>query len=136
MAGCGFGAVSVEPYEPQPGSEQTCAALLADLPNVVSDAVRRDVDPDTTLAAAWGQPAIVLRCGVPMPAAYQLDATLLDVGGVGWFAEEGQGGTFFTSTDRQVLVEVAVPGDYAPEGFVLDDIAPVVAEHFEERSLR
>jgi hypothetical protein len=51
-------------------------------------------------------------------------------------AEEGEGGVFFTATDREILVEVAVPEDYAPEGFVLDDISPIVAAHIPERGLR
>nr|WP_246221290.1 DUF3515 domain-containing protein [Phytoactinopolyspora mesophila] len=136
VSGCGFGAVSIEPHTAEAGSEETCTALLKDLPEVVSDAVRRDVAPEAALATAWGQPPIVLRCGVSMPSAYRPDTQLIDVGGVGWFAEEGDGGVFFTATDREVLVEVAVPDDYAPAGFVLDDISPTVASHIPERGLR
>lgn len=120
----------------QPGGAEVCAKVLQDLPEVVGDdAVRRDVDPESLPAAAWGQPAIVLRCGVSLPSAYRPDATLLDVEGIGWFAEEGDGGTFFTSTDREVLVEVAIPDDYAPEGLILQDIAPTVVAHIPERAL-
>lgn len=136
LAGCGFGAVTVEPHDMQPGSADVCAALLGDLPEVVGDAVRRDVEPDTGHAAAWGQPAIVLRCGVPLPAAYRPDTQLLDADGVGWFPEPGDGGTFFTATGREVMVEVAVPDDYAPEGFILQDISPTIAAHIPERPLR
>jgi hypothetical protein len=136
VAGCGFGAVEVEPYEAEPGSSDVCAALLEDLPEVVDDAVRREVTPDSDLVAAWGQPAIVLRCGVPMPSSYRPDAQLFDVDGVGWLADEGEGGTFFTSADREVLVEVAIPDDYAPEAAVLTDLAPAILEHLPERALR
>ncbi|WP_165368080.1 DUF3515 domain-containing protein [Phytoactinopolyspora endophytica] len=136
LTGCGFGAVSVEPFEPEPGSSDSCTSLLDDLPETIGDAVRRDVDPDSVPAAAWGQPPIVLRCGVDLPAAYQLDAQLLDIDGVGWFAEEADGGTFFTATDRETMVEVAVPDDYAPEGLILQDLSLTIAEHIPERELR
>jgi Protein of unknown function (DUF3515) len=126
VGGCGFGAVHVEPYVAQAGSEQACAALLDALPEVVSDAVRREVEPASDLAAAWGDPPVVLRCGVPLPREYRADAQLLDVDGVGWFPVDGKGGTFFTATDREPYVEVAVPDDYAPEAVVLADLAVAI----------
>lgn len=135
LAGCGFGAVEVEPYEPQPGSGTACTNLLDSLPDVVDDAVEREVSPDDLPAAAWGSPPIVLRCGVAMPGSYRPDAQLLDVDGVGWLADDGEGGTFFTSADREVLVEVAIPDDYAPEAQVLTDLAAPILEHLPERAL-
>ncbi|WP_158542953.1 DUF3515 domain-containing protein [Phytoactinopolyspora halophila] len=136
VSGCGFGPVDVEPFEVDPAAADTCAAVLQDLPEVVGDAVRRDVEPESLPAAAWGEPAIVLRCGVNLPAAYEPGARLLEVDGIGWFPEPGDGGMFFTSTDREVLVEVAVPDDYAPEGELLHDLAPAIASHIPERELR
>lgn len=136
LAGCGFGAVDVEPHEPEPGSAEVCPALLDELPETVDDAVWRDVDPQSDTAAAWGQPAIVLRCGVPMPASYRPDTVLHDIDGVGWLADEGDGGMFFTAADREVLIEVAIPGDYAPEANVLADLAPAILATVPERALR
>lgn len=135
LAGCGFGAVEVEPHQPQPGSADVCAALLAELPETIDDAVRRDVDPPSDTVAAWGQPAILLRCGVAMPAAYRPDAQLHELDGVGWLPDKGEGGTFFTAVDREVLVEVAVPDDYAPEADVLLDLAPAILATVPERPL-
>ena len=138
LGGCGYGAVDVEPQEPEPGSADVCSALLDALPRTVDDAVHRDVEPADRrdAVAAWGQPAIVLRCGVPRPASYRPDTQLLDVDGVGWLPVEGDGGTFFTSADRDVLVEVAIPDDYAPEANVLGDLAPAIRATVPERALR
>ncbi len=94
----------------------------------MGDAVSRDVDPDDGLTAAWGDPAIVLRCGVPPPAEYQPDAQLFDVDGVEWLPVEGDGGFFFTTVDREAYVEVAVPDDYAPEATVLTDLAEAIQD--------
>ena len=128
LAGCGFGAVEVEPYEATPGSDQACAELLGDLPEVVSDAVVRDTSPADLPAAAWGQPPIVLRCGVGLPPDYQPDAIPTEIDGVAWFPGEGVGGTFFSTVDRDTIVEVAVPDDYDP-ATVLGDLGPSIARH-------
>jgi hypothetical protein len=45
---------------------------------------------------------------------------------VGWFPVDGEGGTFFTATDREPHVEVAIPDDYAPEAVVLADLATAI----------
>jgi hypothetical protein len=132
MAGCGFGAVDVDPYELTPGSDEACAALVEAVPRTVSDAVRRDVSDEPPGVAAWGEPPIVLRCGVDLPAEYRPDAQLLDVDGVGWFPVDGEGGTFFTVADREPFVEVAVPDDYAPEAEVLADLSEAFREHLTE----
>ncbi len=126
LFGCGFGAVDVEQYDVSPGTEQACAALVEDLPDVVSDAVRRDVESEPPGVAAWGEPPIVLRCGVELPGEYRPDAQLLDVDGIGWLPVDGEGGTFFTVADREPFVEVAVPDDYAPEAEVLADLSPAI----------
>lgn len=134
VGGCGFSAVEVAPFDPEPGTSQACAALSEALPDVVSDAVRRDTEPATPYVAAWGDPAVVLRCGVPLPGEYRPDAQLFDVDGVGWLPVDGEGGTFFTAVDRQVHVEVAVPDDYAPEADVLADLAPAILDTLPGRN--
>lgn len=76
---------------------------------------------------AWGEPAIVLRCGVPKPAALTATSRCDEVDGVGWFAEQVPGGYRFTTIGRSVYVEVSVPSDYAPEANALVDLAPAVS---------
>jgi hypothetical protein len=132
LAGCGFGAVSVDPYDPLPGSESACTALLTSLPEVVADAVTRDVDPAELPAAAWGEPPIVLRCGVGLPPEYQPDAILTEIDGVGWLPAEGIGGSFYATVDRDPIVEVAVPDDYDP-ATVLGDLGPPIDAHIPPR---
>jgi hypothetical protein len=124
--GCGFGPVTVADHTPLPGAPDVCADLLAAVPDVLADAVRREVEPASPGVAAWGQPPIILRCGVPEPS---VDPTspVLEVDGVGWYGIEGDGGTFFVTADRAVTVEVAVPDDYAPEAEVLLDLAGPVS---------
>jgi hypothetical protein len=119
--------VAVSDHVPVPGTEQVCADLVAALPDVVDDAVRRDIEPASDSAAAWGQPPVILRCGVPAPTGVDPTMAVLEVDGVGWTSVAGSGGVFFYADDRVVGVEVAVPDDYAPEADVLIDLAPAVS---------
>jgi hypothetical protein len=74
-------------------------------------------------AAAWGDPRIVLRCGVGVPGQYRPDSEMVVVEQVAWFAEEGANGYLFTAIGRTPLVEVFVPQRYAPEVNPLVDLA-------------
>lgn len=131
---CGFGAVDVEPHSLTPGSEQVCAQFAADLPDVVSDAVRRDVQDEPDGIAAWGEPPVVLRCGVGLPPEYEPDALLTEFNGVAWLPIDGAGGAFFATVDRDPIVEVAVPDAYEP-AVVLGDITEAIAAHIPQRAL-
>ncbi|MDP9418498.1 MAG: DUF3515 domain-containing protein, partial [Actinomycetota bacterium] len=87
---------------------------------------RRATDPDSPYAAAWGDPSIVLRCGVARPAALRPESQVLTVNGVDWLAEEKESGYRFTTSGRAAFVEVVVPDDYAPEVDPLVDLAAPV----------
>ena len=126
LSGCSQ-AVSVDPPSPAATAEAACRSLLDALPDTVDGQPRRDVRPDGSLAAAWGDPAIVLRCGVERPAALTPTAQLVEVDGVSWFPEPLSAGYVFTSYGRQAFVEVTVPDVYAPEGDALVGLASAVS---------
>ena len=128
LAGCGFGSVEVAPHSVRPDAEQVCAAFIGALPEVVDDAVRRDVEPPQAGVAAWGQPPIIARCGVDEPPGLDPTSAVLDLSGVEWRSAAGEGGTFFYLDGRAVVVEVAIPDDYAPEAEVLVDLADAVRD--------
>ena len=98
---------------------------MAHLPASVLDGTRRDTEP-AGLTAAWGEPPITLRCGVPAPAGLTASSECLEVDGVGWYAEPAEGGMLFTTIGRAVFVEVGVPSRDAPEAGALVDLAAVV----------
>lgn len=99
------------------------------LPTVVHDESTRDVSPLSPLVAAWGDPAIVLRCGVERPANYEPTAELATINGVDWFPEQTSDGYRFTTWGRQANVEVFVPDTYAPEVNPLVDVAPAIKQY-------
>jgi len=131
LAGCSH-PVDVDATTPDAGTTAACQELLDAVPDTVMDQPRRDVSPHDALAAAWGDPAVVLRCGVDKPAAMTPDAQLVEVDGVTWLPEPLSAGYLFTTYGRTAYVEVSVPDDYAPEGRALVDLAAAVTRTVPE----
>jgi len=102
----------VETPEVTPDADRLCPTLMGGLPLALADSPARPVRSASAYAAAWGEPPIVLRCGVPRPAALAADSSLLLVNGVDWFVEPGSD-TVWTSVGRGVYVDVRVPSGQA-----------------------
>jgi hypothetical protein len=133
-SGCSAAIDVAPPADVEPASAQVCADLADSLPDTVSNQESRATEPESPLTAAWGDPAIVLRCGVPRPDALTRTSQLVSVNGVDWFAEELTEGYVFTTYGRQVFVEVTVPDDYDPEIGPVTELSSAVAETVPERS--
>jgi len=130
------GAATVDPPSPPPeGSVKAtaCAEFMAGLPHELVGESLRETDPPSDLTAAWGHPAITVRCGGPDPAALNPASELTVVGNVEWFAEELTEGYAFTTYKRVANVEVTVPDDYAPEIGPVSELSPLIAETVQPR---
>jgi hypothetical protein len=99
--------------------------VAAGLPKTLLKQDRRDTDPSSPALAAWGDPAIVLRCGVPPPGPTTDQCTT--VNGVDWVARSIAGGYEFTTYGRTPAVQVLVPDHYAPETFALTGLSAAVS---------
>jgi Protein of unknown function (DUF3515) len=131
-----FSSTAVAVTPPTPASRAaaaSCAALDRLLPARVDGQTRRSVDPSSPLTAAWGDPGITLRCGVPEPtvlrpgsANYNPSADEIYADGVAWLIEQESSGYRFTAAQRSVYVEVDVPAAYQPETNALADLAAAV----------
>jgi hypothetical protein len=116
---------------------RACAALLRALPARVADQSRREVDPGGGYAAAWGDPAVELRCGVPQPAGFDRFSTCQVANGVGWFIPEKQQtgrpvAVTMTTIGRAEYVEVRIPADYFPPATTMVDLAPAIKQTIRE----
>ncbi|MFD4574075.1 DUF3515 domain-containing protein [Streptomyces sp. NPDC058417] len=112
-----------------------CRDLDDALPSGVDDLDRRDPSPASALTAGWGNPAIILRCGVERPARMNdLDADGVEVDGVGWLLEKRDDGSFrFTTALRRAYVEVTIPKARTAHGMApLVDLAPAVKKAIPE----
>ena len=129
VSACSSG-LAVSPPNPPPigAAAYTCSAVHGALPDEVDGHGVTATTPKSPLTSAWGQPPIVLRCGVATPKALTPTSQLLTVDGVDWLPEQLTQGYLFTTVGRQVNVEVAVPDAYSPEAGVLTDLSPVIAK--------
>jgi len=125
------GSVSVDAPTLAGTAAQVCRSLVRTLPDSVADQPRRKVDDHGGYAAAWGDPAIVLRCGVPTPKGFDAFATCQVANGVGWYIPESQiqgrpVDVLMTTVGRRVNVEVALPSQYFPPATAMVDLAAAV----------
>jgi Protein of unknown function (DUF3515) len=90
-------------------AQRSCQDLISALPTDLGDLPARPVDSSSPYVAAWGEPAVTLRCGVPRPPSFIATADVQQINGVTWFAERRGGTTAWTAVDRPVYVEVLVP---------------------------
>ncbi|WP_339156650.1 DUF3515 domain-containing protein [Actinomadura luteofluorescens] len=123
-AACGDGAVQVPAPSPGAATQRLCQGLR--LPEKVHGQKRRDTSPDSPLTAAWGSPAIALRCGVPLPATLRQTSQLVTINGIDWFGQPADRPVTFTAVARQAYVEVTVPPKYNPAGDVLIELGPSI----------
>lgn len=134
--GCSFADGGGTPSVPTPSPQaaEFCRALHEELPKTVDGLELRTTEPASDFTAAWGDPAVRLRCGVPRPEVltpgsdrYDPTADAAEVNGVSWLLEQQDDGYRFTTTGRKAFVELTVPGEYAPEINALTDLADAVA---------
>lgn len=103
-------ALPAIPVAPPPAlaepAQRACQQLVAALPVALGDRPARPVRSSSPYVAAWGEPAVVLRCGVPKPAGFQPDSQVFEISGVRWFPVPRGASTVWTLVDRSVYVEV------------------------------
>ncbi|WP_425470811.1 DUF3515 domain-containing protein [Streptomyces armeniacus] len=136
IAGCSSSDGGAGPAVPSPSGKAAaaCRTLHGELPERVNGQDRTELEPASEYTAAWGDPTIELRCGVPRPEVltpgsehYNPTSDAAEVNGVSWLIEQRDGGYRFTTTDRAALfLEVTVPDAYAPEVGALTDLAKAV----------
>ena len=126
VAGCGGSSgspVAVSPPTPTPAAASRCKLLVAHLPGTVADSYgRRPTDPHSAYTAAWGDPPIILRCGVAAPGS-PLIGSELTVRGVEWLVNENGASVQWLTLARPVTVELDVPATYHNQDAILSDVS-------------
>lgn len=127
LAGCA-GPLAVEAGPD--ATDPACAGLLAALPRTVAGAQARQTSGTGT--AAWGEPAVLLRCGVTPTGPTSRECVGVeapDGSVVDWvLLASDDSGAILTTYGRRPAVEVEVPAGYGPATLsVLPDLGPAVA---------
>jgi Protein of unknown function (DUF3515) len=105
------------------GGSAYCIELTDSLPVDVDGELIRGTSPSDTGTSAWGDPAIVLRCGVVKPSSLQPTSQLISINGVDWLPQQLTNGQRFTSVNTSEYVEVNIPSDYESASGILVDLA-------------
>ena len=126
LAGCGDEPVIIDSPRLDAADADACRSLLDDLPDQLYDEDRRLVAPAAAYGAAWGDPAIVLTCGAPLPEGLDDLSPCLEANGVGWFLppgaeddladDEDPADVTIAAAGYRPVVAVTIPGDYRPGG--------------------
>jgi hypothetical protein len=99
---------------------------MSTLPLELMGEPSRRVRSDSPFAYAWGDPPVVLICGVAAPAGYVRGASTIQINGVQWYVDtRAKDATVWTTVDRPVNVEIRLPAssDSAPVTSLTNQIA-------------
>jgi hypothetical protein len=118
--------VPVDTPDVTPAADLACPVLMGQLPLELAGETSRLVDSDTPYAYAWGDPAVVLVCGVEFPAGYVVGASTLLISGVEWFVDTADPDVVvWTTVDRNVPVQVQVPA--STDSASVTALCPIIA---------
>ncbi len=125
LSGCS-GPVDVDVTDLDPEQQAACEQLMDALPDRLEDLGeggldRVEVDPADATAAAWGDPAVVVTCGVDAPEGYDRFQLCQEIDGVGWFVDDADlqdepTEVTLTAVGYRPRVSLVVPAEYWPMG--------------------
>lgn len=134
--GCSAGPVEIDAPALSAAARTTCEGFVADLPDTLAGLDARDVTGDTAYGAAWGDPAIVLTCGVGVPEEFDQFSACTEVSGVGWFVppeqeQDQDSDVVLTAVGYTPRVSLLVPAGQrgAPSADALATLAGLVKRH-------
>ncbi|HPF79691.1 hypothetical protein [Nostocoides australiense] len=118
LAGCSPGGVDVSPA----AQAEAAACQSVAWPDRLGE-LARTASPDDPSLAAWGDPPVIARCGIP--ALTPTTDECIAVNDVDWVLRKLDDGYAFTTYGTDPGLEVLVPDDYAPETMVLVDFTEI-----------
>jgi hypothetical protein len=120
-----LGVLKVDAPVPEPGADAPCTTLFQSLPVQLEGDDPRVVQSASPYVRAWGEPPVVLVCGVARPAGFTSSSGLIQINGVAWFVDtSAKDVVVWTAVDRPAYVQVRVPAS-ADSSSVTDLTAPI-----------
>lgn len=125
LGACGTAGVSAPVSAAPRADDPACARGIAAAPATVAGLARTPLD--IAGALSWGEPAVILRCGLPeQPPTTK---PCLGVNGVDWVFDAEGDPFVFISYGRSPAVELRVPARYGRASAVaaVTDLGPVAS---------
>ena len=136
LVACGKEPVTITTSRLSAADEARCQRVTDALPNTVAGQSRRKTQPAAALGGAWGDPAIVVQCGVGIPAGFSKSAACTEADGVGWFVPDSQvndqsADVVMSTAGYRPVLQVTVPATYRPNGLAaaMVELAPMVKDY-------
>ena len=136
LVACGKEPVTIPTLRLSADDQAACQRVVNALPDEVADQSRRKTQPAEALGGAWGDPAIVAQCGVPVPTDFNRTSACQTANGVGWYVPDAQfsdpsSDIVISTAGYRPILQVTVPGSYRPEGMAaaMVQLAPMVKEY-------
>lgn len=117
LASCGSGTPRASVASG--ASDPLCTKVAQHWPATVASKSHTDIDVSgepTKTVAAWGDPAIIARCGVAAPGP---STDCIEADDIDWVMTSLSDGKRFVTYGRVPAIEVLVPSAYSPEPLVL-----------------
>lgn len=130
LAGCSNG-VEVDAPDLDRAERTACDELLALLPDEMEELDETEVSPDDAPARAWGDPAVIVTCGVSMPDDFDETSPCEEINGVGWFVRSDEFGDAQADLDMTTIgfapaVRLQVPAEHRPPAGVMVTVSDAV----------
>jgi hypothetical protein len=136
LSACGKEPVTIPTLPLTAADQETCQRVTDALPDSVAGQGRRSTQPAEALGGAWGDPPIVLQCGVAVPDDFARSASCSEADGVGWFVPSSQVDdasvdVVMSTAGYRPVLQVSIPAKYRPNGVAaaMVELAPVVKKY-------
>jgi hypothetical protein len=136
LTACGKEPVSIPTLRLTASDQARCQRVVNALPKTVAEQDRRKTQPAEALGGAWGDPAIILQCGVGVPAGFSRASGCQEADGVGWFVPASQvndqsADVVMATAGYRPVLQVTVPASYRPNGLAaaMVELAPMVKDY-------
>ena len=108
------------------------------LPDDLGGQSRRKTQPAAALGGAWGDPALVVQCGVGAPAGLTRTSRCTVADGVGWFvppeqAADNSADVVLSTVGYQPMLQLTVPAKYRGGNLAAAEVelAPIVKQYLK-----
>jgi hypothetical protein len=133
---CGKEPVTIPTLRLSAADQATCRQVTDALPDQVAGQDRRHTQPADALGGAWGDPAIVLECGVPVPDDFTRASGCQVANGIGWYVPDSQiddqsADVVMSTAGYRPVLQVSIPASYRPNGVAaaMVELGPVVRQY-------
>ncbi|MCU1588473.1 MAG: hypothetical protein JWN31_1966 [Frankiales bacterium] len=126
LAGCTSSSDQPVPVPTPSGTALGCAAMIAELPTTLPQGIKRRETAASSTTAAWGDPPITLRCGVP--EGLEVDEPY-SFNTVTWAMHDIGAARRWTTRKLRVNVEVVVPDAYDSQAELLGSLSKALLDN-------